>query len=242
MPRDELALIHVDTPPLVYQQEYEAEFVDWSGVSFFELAKMMGADGKPVPWPTLCDGVFAIVDTATKTGKLNDGTGAIYFARTVHGSPGAPPLVILDYDLAQIEGALLETWLPTVFQKLEHMAAVCRARRGNLGVWIEDKASGMVLLQQAARRGWNARAIDSKLTALGKSERAISVSGYAYQGKIKISQAAFDHVATYKGTTMNHAVDQIVSFRVGNKDQVDDDLLDCYCYGAAIALGNAEGF
>ena len=42
--------------------------------------------------------------------------------------------------------------------------------------------NGAVLVQQAARRGWPCAAIDSKLTALGKDERAISVSGYVYRG------------------------------------------------------------
>ena len=42
---------------------------------------------------------------------------------------------------------------------------------------IEDKNSGTILLQQALRRGMPAQAIDSKLTAVGKDERALNVSG-----------------------------------------------------------------
>ena len=57
------------------------------------------------------------------------------------GTLAEPPhrLVILDWDVSQIEGALLETWLPTVFQQLEHLARKCRARMGSLGAMIEDK-------------------------------------------------------------------------------------------------------
>lgn len=231
--------LRADTQPLVYQQEYLAEFVDWSGASFFSKDAMLVA-GQPVEPPARCDAVFAIIDTATKTGKDNDGTAVTYFAVT---KVGGYPLVVLDWDIAQIEGALLETWLPTVFQNLEHLAKTCHARMGSLGALIEDKNSGMVLIQQAARRGWPASAIESKLTALGKDERAISISGYVYRGMVKLSRLAHDKVMTYKGTTRNHLLGQVLGFRVGNKDATrQDDLLDCFTYGVAVALGNAEGF
>jgi hypothetical protein len=61
-------------------------------------------------------------------------------------------LVILDWDIVQIEGALLETWLPSVFETLEELARGCRAR-GGWTAFIEDKNSGTILLQQARRRG-----------------------------------------------------------------------------------------
>lgn len=240
-----------NTPPLVYQQEYLAEFVDWSGAAFFTRDSLL-VNGQPVPLPIRCEGVFAVVDTATKTGRDNDGTGVMYFAvvrnavRPVQadGTVGPPySLVILDWDITQIEGALLETWLPTVFQNLKTLAGTCRARMGSLGAMIEDKASGMVLLQQALRRGWPASPIESKLTSLGKDERAISVSGYVYRGLVKLSAQAYDKVVMYKETTRNHLLGQVVGFRVGDKTAGrDDDLLDCFCYGVAIALGNAEGF
>jgi hypothetical protein len=56
---------------------------------------------------------------------------------------GGIPLLILDWDIVQIEGALLETWLPTVFRRLEELARLCGARHGPLGAWIEDKNSGL---------------------------------------------------------------------------------------------------
>jgi hypothetical protein len=52
----------------------------------------------------------------------------------------------LDWDVVQIEGALLETWLPAVFKALEELARLCRPRRGTLGAFIEDKNSGTILL------------------------------------------------------------------------------------------------
>jgi hypothetical protein len=132
------------------QQEYLAEFVDWAGVAFFGREKLL-ENGQPVRCPKSCDGVFAVIDTASKTGTDHDATAATFFA--LDGSRRAP-LLILDWDIAQIEGALLETWLPMVFDRLEELSRLCSARHGSLGVWIQDKNSGTILLQQAIRSQW----------------------------------------------------------------------------------------
>ena len=225
--------------PLVYAQEYLAEFVDWSGVAFFSREKLL-VDGQPVPYPRSCDCVFAVIDTASKTGTDNDGTAVTYFAANGNFKF---PLLILDWDIAQIEGATLETWLPAVFQRLEELSRVCRARTGALGAWIEDKNSGTILLQQAKRRDMPAYQIDSKLTAMGKDERAFSVSGYVHRGQVKYTEYAFNKMVTYKQKARNHLLEQIESFKIGDKkSNREDDLLDTFCYGIAIALGNNEGF
>jgi hypothetical protein len=226
--------------PLVYSQEYLAEFVDWSGVAFFSREKLL-EQGHPVPYPSTCDGVFAVIDTASKTGTEHDATAVTYFAINRHS--GGAPLVILDWDVTQIEGATLETWLPFVFARLEELARLCNARSGAVGAWIEDKNSGTILLQQAQRRRMGAHAIDTKLTAMGKDERAISVSGYVHRGEVKYSDHAFNKMSTYKRKSRNHLLDQVESFRIGDKDSDrEDDLLDTFCYGISIALGNNDGF
>jgi len=184
-----------DNDPLVYAQEYLAQFVDWSGVAFFSREKLL-LNGQPVPYPTNCDGLFAVIDTASKTGTDNDGTAVTYFA--VNKVPGNIRLIILDWDIAQIEGAVLENWLPSVFRRVEELAQACRARYGGVGAFIEDKNSGTILLQQAQRRGLRVLAIDSKLTAMGKDERAINVSGYVHRGEVKYSDYAFNKITTYK--------------------------------------------
>jgi hypothetical protein len=237
---EEIAELRAMYPPLVFAQEYEALFVNWAGVAFFALDKML-VDGLPVPYPTICDTVFAIVDTASKTGTANDGTAVCYFATTkIIGIP----LVILDWDIAQIEGASLNTWLPAVFRRCEELAKACRARFGTIGALIEDAASGIVLLQHAKSSGWPANAIESKLTALGKDGRAIDASKYVHSGQVKLSDYAYNKVTTYKEETRNHLITQVTRYRVGDKDNARraDDLLDTFTYGIATALGNPEGF
>ena len=78
---------------------------------------------------------------------------------------------------------------------------------------------------------------------MGKDERAISVSGYVHREKVKYTDQAFNKTAIYKRRSANHLVDQVESFRVGDKkSDREDDLLDTFCYGIAISLGNSEGF
>jgi hypothetical protein len=209
-------------------------------VAFFSREKLL-VDGNPLPYPVHCDGVYAVIDTASKTGTDNDATAVTYFAHTPHES--GRPLLILDWDVIQIEGALLETWLPQVFERAEDLAGKCRARFGSLGAYIEDKNSGTILLQQARRRGMRVTEIESKLTAMGKDERAISVSGYVHRGLVKYTEHAFNKTSVYKGKSRNHLLDQVESFRIGDKkSEREDDLLDTFCYGIALALGNNEGF
>ena len=204
------------------------------GGAFFSESDLL-VDGEPVPLPGNCDAVFAIMDSATKTGKENDGTAVTFFARNRYGGI---PLIVLDWDIVQIEGAFLETWLPLQFAYLEELAALCNARSGSLGVWIEDKSSGMVLLQQCAEKSLPAQEIDSLLTSVGKKERAINASAYTYKQQVKFSDRAFKRVKSYKGRTKNHLLSQILDFRVGSKGMDEDDALDTFAYGIIMGLGS----
>lgn len=233
---DDLKRIRKTIGELEWTSQYEQQPRPIGG-SFFTMDDML-VNGLAVAQPTLCDGVFAVIDSAVKTGKENDGTGVTYYARSKHIGH---PLTILDWDITQIEGASLEKWIPIVFDRLEELAKACNARAGALGVWIEDKSSGMILLQQMRNKGKRAHAIDSKLTSVGKAERAISVSGYVNNGRVKFSEHAYNKVKTYKGATRNHLLSQVLSFHIGTKDMGDDDLFDTFTYGVSIALGQSDG-
>lgn len=240
MSLEELERIKARIHPLVWRQEFEAEFVDWSGSAFFDLDKML-VDNGPVPYPTKCDTVFAVIDTAIKGGKEHDGTAVVYCSFSqYHGHK----LVILDWDVVQIDGALLENWMPKVFVRCEELARTTGARHGCSGVWIEDANSGTILLQQGRSRGWLTHKIDSKLTMAGKDERAISVSGYVYQGLIKLSDYAYNKTVVFKEISKNHLVGQLADFRIGDKNAYrrSDDLLDCAVYCFALALGDKFGY
>jgi hypothetical protein len=233
-----VAKLQLEHPPLVYQQEFCAEFVDWSGAAFFTVESLTD-HGVGVAEPEICDGVFLFIDSAMKTGKENDGTASLIVA---YQRWPKPRMWLLDWDIIQIEGAMLETWLPGQMALAEQWAGSVRARMGFQGALIEDKVSGTILLQQARRRGMKAHAIDSKLTELGKEERCLSVSGYVFRQMVKATKHCWDKVVRYKGVSANHLRKQVVGFRPGNKDMIQDDLLDTFTYSISTCLGNTDGF
>lgn len=239
LPLEEIEKLPLENDPLVYQQEYLAEFVDWSGAAFFSIDKML-VDGQPVDVDWRVDQIFATIDTASKDGLDHDGTGVIIWAKSKRAGF---PLVILDWDVVQINANLLIDWIPGVQMLMEQYAAQFFAREGNVGAFIEDMSSGIQLLQSAESQGMLCHAIDSKLTAAGKEGRAIAASPYVFQEKVKISRYAFDKVLNYRGKTKNHLLDQVCGFRMGQKkaDHMKD-LLDCFTYGVALALGNSDGY
>ena len=226
--------------PLVFAQEYLAKFIDFSGDSLF-LKESLLVNGEPLPYPRRCEQVFATMDTAVKSGLQHDATAVVYWA---YDRFNAAPLKILDYDIVRIDGYLLESWVPRVFARVEELARECGAVLGPDGVIIEDKQTGSVLLQQALSRGWPARPVESKMTALGKSERAIASSNYVFQGLIKITQHAHDKIVRFDDSDRNHLLSQIARFRVGDKSNAAaaDDLFDCFCFGILTALGNSDGY
>lgn len=210
------------------------------GDQFFALDNLL-IDGKGVINTLPVDYVYAVIDTAVKAGKEHDGTAVTFFART---KMWGIPLLILDWDIVQIEGAFLEKWLPNIYDRLEILSRENRALMGGAGVFIEDKGSGIILLQQAIARGWQAEAIDGQLTSVGKDERALNVSGRVFKGEVKLTEHAYTKTTEFKGVMRNHLVKQVVGFRVGDKEAFKrfDDLLDTFTYGIAIGLGNSEGY
>lgn len=208
-----------------------------TGQQFFSLASLL-ENGRPIPMPPHCDSVFAILDTALKSGKQHDGTAVVWAAK--NSFDASQPITILDWEILSIDGAMLETWLPSVFIRGEELALQAKARGGFLGAWIEDKASGIVLIQQSRNKNLAVYPIESKLTSVGKDERALAISAWVMQGKVKICEEAFHKVMTFKGQTKNHLLRQIESFVIADENNVKraDDLFDCFCYAVHLALGD----
>jgi hypothetical protein len=115
----------------------------------------------------MCQAVFAVMDTAVKGGSEHDGTAVVYYA--VDTRPGIQRLTILDWDVVQIDGALLETWMPSVFDRLNELSGQCVAINGSLGVFIEDASMGSILLQKGESLGWPVNKIESALTSKGRT-------------------------------------------------------------------------
>lgn len=240
-PPDELELIRLSEHPLVFKQEYLAQFVSWRDAAFFLLPWFLGDDGLPVGVPTKCDSVFSVMDCAVKSGSTNDGTGVLYCAYTEITRTGKPQLVFLDYELESIDAANLQNMAPRVLARGEELARQCGARHGFSGVMVEDAAGGAILLQQAKPNGWPMFAIPSDLMMKGKDERAMSAGAPAYRREVKFSTPCFEKTVEWKGRSQNHLLHQLTSFRLADKDAYKrpDDLLDCATYAIALSLVEA---
>jgi len=231
----EVGKLQSEWPPLVYQQEYLAEFVDWSGAAFFDVNRLL-IDGKGMGQLPKPDQVFLVFDTAAKDGAQHDGTACITFAVYKRNPPGGVRLVIVDYDIVQIKAHLLIDWIPGKIREAIEFANFTQALEGFKGAWIEDASSGTVLVGESERRGLPVFAIDSKLTSVGKEGRAIAVASEVYSGQVKMSQYAMDKTVTYREMSKNHLVDQLASFRIGMKrGEHNLDLVDCFTYGIIVS-------
>jgi hypothetical protein len=112
------------------------------------------------------------------------------------------------------------------------------AVQGFQGLYVEDKASGPVLIQEAQLAGMPVDAINSKYTAVGKDARAMAIVNVVASGMVGWSPYAFDKAQEFKGETVNHALRQVVKYRIGDPDahKRADDLFDAWAYGCILAL------
>lgn len=245
MPADEIEKLRETTNPMVFAQEYLAEWVDFSGAALFRLEDFL-ENGKPIPCPFRIFGnVYAVIDCAVKTGTDNDSTAVLYCAL----QPGfmfddkKPRIYWLDWELIQIEAYSMLEWIPSVHARLEELSKEYQSTLGvqnNAGIFIEDAAGGSVLLQFCKRNNINATPIESKLVMLGKDARALSASPHVASGSVKITEYAYNKRTKNKGVERNHLMAQIGSFRIGDKEAARraDDLLDTACYSVVLALSD----
>lgn len=246
LPADELKRIEETTHPLVFRQEFLAEFISWSGEQFFSVDKLL-EDGKPVEDDYKLHGhVFAVIDTAIKTGASNDATAVTYFGK----QPGymyddrKPRIFVLDWHIEQIEGHSLLEFVPSVYQRLDELSERHACTFGGKGVWIEDKGSGTVILQNLMKTYSDAFPIESKLTQMGKDERALAASPYIASDYVKLTKHAYEKTMKLKGSVRNHLLSQLAGFRIGDKDAARraDDLVDTFTYGVILGTGSTTGF
>jgi phage terminase large subunit-like protein len=188
----------------------------------------------PIDLPQRTDGVFAVV--AAAVGPEPDAFGVVYFAcnpqNVVH-----PPLVVLDWDLFQIESAMLSSWVDNIFQRLTELQAATHSRYGSGGLVIELTGIGEVLLDQALAGGFKATTItNEKILSMTLAQRAVGASGYVNERKVQLARPAHEKLVNFKGALRNHFVHQVIAFGVEQQASQAGVLL------AAFADGVLEAF
>lgn len=236
IPSAEIEKLRLEMDSRAFRQEILAEFLDLSEDTWFRPEHLY-QDGEPIEAPIKVDCVFAVADTALKSGSNNDATAVVWFAYSQHKREGVPKLTILDYQLIQMDAYLLMDLMPSWVKQGEELAAETQARLGFIGIAIEDAASGIVLNQAAKANRLPVIPIESGWTAKGKDERSLLCSTFYVGGNMKITRHANDKIVTFKGVTKNHLLSQFLEFRVGDKlaYRRSDDALDALCYGMLYA-------
>jgi hypothetical protein len=242
IPPEEIERFRQNRAPPVFEQEFLANWVNWATTALFQREHLLH-NGKPVAIPHNILYVFAVIDTTARGGLGRDGSAVTFFGYQDLPIPGQFQLTVLDWDVVEIQAFLLDGWIPSVINRLDDYARLTSARLGSIGIFIEDKAAGIVLLQQGTNHGWPVHPVDSKLTSLGKDARCLNASSYFVKNLIKITEPAYDKTVTFKNVSDNHLLSQMSEYRVNSHDKSrEDDVLDTLIYGAALALGNGDGF
>ena len=242
MGREKLEATKVELGSHAYDTQYLQRARAREGSFFFSAENVLetvGGSLQPAPVPSRLDAVFTVIDTATKIGKGRDGTAAMHFGYQQFPSK---KLFVLDWEVTQMNADVHMVWLPIVLKRGEELARETNARGGYKGAMIEDKDSGQILIQQAIKKPLPVKPIPSDFTAMGKDGRAVSVSGYVYQGLVRFTEPAYAKTMVYKGRSKNHAFDQVTNYRMAMGTPLDEDeLFDCFCYGTGLALGDVKG-
>jgi hypothetical protein len=232
LPRDELERLRQVHHPLIYQQEFEAEFVDLSGVGLFMIERMLQPDGTPWDTPAALDYVFAVVDSGVKGGVEHDASAVAFFGvRRLERRY----LYVLDWEAVELGAANLEQWFVSIVVKLCDYMKTLRIARAIGPVFVEPAGLGELLI---AKFPGDAYPIDSVLVQRGKDLRALGCEPLINGGQVRLTKDAYERVSALKGQRLNHLTAQLGAFRVGDKAAAKrpDDLLDCVTYGCALGF------
>ena len=233
LPRDELERLRQVHHPLIFRQEFEAEFVDLSGFGLLLVERMLQPDGLPWPMPAALDYVFAAIDSGVKGGVEHDASAVVFFG--VQGWGERRYLYILDWEAVELGAASLERWFVDVVVKLCDYMKALRIARAVGPVYVEPAGLGELLI---AKFPGDATPIDNALVQRGKDLRALGSEPLINGGRVRLVKNAYERVSTLKGQRLNHLTAQLGSFRVGDKAAAKrpDDLLDAVVYGCILGF------
>jgi phage terminase large subunit-like protein len=204
---------------------------------FFRERSLL-VNGESVDMPSVCTGCMAVIGTPLKTGPGRDSIGVVYLARTFE----EPSLIVLDWDIHQIDGDSLEGWLPAVSDRLAALRTETRARTHRGGMWIEESPIGSALLAQATERRLDAHIV-GKYVKLAPDivTRANAAGRFISPGKrCKLSRFAHEKVSLFRGVTRNHLLAQFLGFGASETPDDSSELLSALCVATVLAFGGAD--
>jgi hypothetical protein len=219
--------------PLVFAQEFEAQFVNLAGVGLFDVAAMLNK-GEPWETPEKFDTIFATLDSGVRGGQEHDASAVVYVGLNALLPP--PGLFVLDWEAVELGAGDLELWFAGIGRSLEEYAE--QTRLGSQGVYVERAGLGEMLLAKADALGVVAQEIQPELVARGKDLRALAAERFVNGGQVKLTPPACDRVSRLKGILRNHLLAQVAGFRIADREawRRSDDLVDALVYATLLAF------
>lgn len=198
---------------------------------FFKEASLL-VRGEPVDGLPRFDKVFSVVCSSDKSSPERDAVAVVYFAYTAHNSY---PLIILDWHLEPYTDTA-----PRVSDIKHYVETLCmevHARAGYGGIWIDSLTPiGAALLHQGGEG-----LIDISEELKGDlSDHVAAAARFIGSGSVKISRAAHEKISAFRGTTKNHLLGQVLSFRLGETLE-ESELLEAFVIGVRLALEHQSG-
>jgi hypothetical protein len=232
MPADELERLRVSHHPAIFAQEYQGDFVDLSGVSLFDINKML-VDGQPIDIPDLdgpriivYDSVFMTVDATMKGGPEGDASAFLICAYNDTRPELPKGLIVLEWFASEAGEYDIDQEFRFVFDRFRKYASL--SWKGSAGVFIEDTGLGSHLVNAYAH--WGAEAFDPGWVALGKNPRVMASLPYVNRGEVKLTRLAYEKRMVLKNTMANHFRTQLLNYRASDKKARTraDDLVDVF--------------
>jgi hypothetical protein len=233
IPPAEIEMLRNQHNPLVFAQEFEAQFVNLAGVGLFDVAAMLDK-GEPWETPERFDTVFATLDSGVRGGQEHDASAVIYLGVNMYLLPHG--LFVLDWEAVELGAGDLELWFAGIGRRLEEYAE--KTRVGSQGVHVERAGLGEMLLAKADALGVLAQEIPPDLVTRGKDLRALAAERFINGGSVKLTRPACDRVSRLKTVTRNHLLAQVAGFRIADREawRRSDDLVDALVYATLLAF------
>jgi predicted phage terminase large subunit-like protein len=185
------------------------------------------------PVPKEVAAVFAL---ATILEAEPDTLATVYFAAT----GGEPPVVVLDWDVAQLGQVLLDDFFPATDARLKELVSLTGSRDALAPLLVEPVGLQGVLLQQGRlRRVGVMELADEELVKKELVVRVVEVGSAVASGAIKLTRPAHEKMATFKGVHRNHLTAALGSFTLDGEKPKVPPLLAAFATGALHVLSDA---
>jgi hypothetical protein len=235
IPPEEIESLRSQHNPLIFAQEFLAEFVNLAGVGLFDVAAMLDK-GEAWETPAKFDTVLATLDSGVRGGQEHDASAVVFAGLNVFLKPHG--LFILDWQAVELSAGDVELWYASIGRKLDEYAE--NTRLGSRGVYVERAGLGEMLLAKTDALGVQAQEIPTELVSRGKDLRALAAERFINGGQVKLTAPACERISKLKGIARNHLLAQVAGFRIADREawRRADDLSDALVYATILAFAS----